>query len=171
MFFSAQWSCKSNLRSDVIARCKEAGVPIVAGGPLFTSEPEEFPDVDHLVLNEGEITLPLFLADLERGQPQRVYTSDEYPDITQTPAPMWELLDMRPYATISIQFSRGCPYDCEFCNITSLFGHRPRTKTAHAADRRVGQALRHWAGAGLSFLSTTTLSATRNSSSKRSCPP
>ena len=114
----------------VIARCKDAEVPIVAGGPLFTSEPEEFADVDHLVLNEGEITLPRFLADLERGRPQRLYTSDEYPDITQTPAPMWELLDMRPYATIGIQFSRGCPYDCEFCNITSLFGHRPRTKTA-----------------------------------------
>ena len=121
---------QSKSAHEVIARCKEAGVPIVAGGPLFTSEPEAFADVDHLVLNEGEITLPQFLADLERGRPQRLYTSDEYPDITQTPAPMWELLDMRPYATIGIQFSRGCPYDCEFCNITSLFGHRPRTKTA-----------------------------------------
>jgi radical SAM superfamily enzyme YgiQ (UPF0313 family) len=115
---------------EVIARCKEAGVPTVAGGPLFTSEPEEFSDVDHLVLNEGEITLPQFLADLEQGQARAVYTTEEYPDITQTPAPMWELLDLKRYATMSIQFSRGCPYDCEFCNVTALFGHRPRTKSA-----------------------------------------
>jgi len=113
----------------VIARCKEAGVPVVAGGPLFTSEPEQFDDVDHLVLNEGETTLVQFLEDLEQGHPRRVYTSDEFPDIRETPAPMWELLDMKRYASMNIQFSRGCPYDCEFCNVTTLFGHRPRTKT------------------------------------------
>jgi radical SAM superfamily enzyme YgiQ (UPF0313 family) len=120
----------------VIARCKEVGVPVVAGGPLFTSEPEEFEDVDHLVLNEGEITLVQFLKDLEQGHPQRVYTSDEYPDIRETPAPMWELLDMKRYASMNIQFSRGCPYDCEFCNVTTLFGHRPRTK---AVPQLVGE--------------------------------
>jgi len=114
----------------VIARCKAAGVPVVAGGPLFTGEYENFPEVDHFVLNEAEITLPLFLADLARGQPQRLYTTAEFPDIRQTPVPMWELLDMKHYATMSIQFSRGCPFDCDFCNITALFGRRPRTKTA-----------------------------------------
>jgi radical SAM superfamily enzyme YgiQ (UPF0313 family) len=86
--------------------------------------------VDHLVLNEAEITLPMFLADLEQGCARRVYTTPEFPGIQQTPAPRWELLDMQRYATMSIQFSRGCPYDCEFCNITTLFARRPRTKTA-----------------------------------------
>ncbi|MBN1954752.1 MAG: DUF4070 domain-containing protein [Anaerolineae bacterium] len=114
----------------VVARCKEHGVTVVAGGPLFTIEPEQFPDIDHLVLNEAELTLPLFLADLERGCPQRVYATAEFADIQQTLAPRWDLAELDRYASMSIQFSRGCPFNCEFCNVTSLLGHRPRTKTA-----------------------------------------
>jgi len=128
-FVSAMVVQRSAART-AIARCKEAGVPVVAGGPLFSSESESFAEVDHLVLNEGEITLPRFLADLERGEAQHLYTTDEHPDIRQTPAPLWELLDMRQYATMNIQYSRGCPYGCDFCNITTMLGHRPRTKTA-----------------------------------------
>ncbi len=114
----------------LIARCRAAGKTIVAGGPLFTLEPEEFPEVDHFVLNEVEETLPEFLRDLERGSARRVYVASNFPDLRQTPAPLWELVDMSCYATMSLQFSRGCPFDCEFCNITSLFGHRPRTKNS-----------------------------------------
>ncbi len=113
-----------------IQRCKTAGVTVVAGGPLFTGEHQKFPLVDHFVLNEAEITLPQFLADLERGAPKRLYATTGFPDIRQTPAPMWELIKMKHYASMSIQFSRGCPFDCDFCNITALFGRRPRTKTA-----------------------------------------
>jgi radical SAM superfamily enzyme YgiQ (UPF0313 family) len=116
--------------NEVIARCKAAGLKVVAGGPLFTAEYEQFPDVDHFVLNEAEMTLAPFLRDLERGQARRVYSSDEFPDIQHTPAPLWELADRERYATMSIQYSRGCPFDCEFCNITTLFGHRPRVKTS-----------------------------------------
>ena len=116
--------------TQVIARCKSAGLKIVAGGPLFTAEYENFPDVDHFVLNEAEITLAPFLQDLEAGQAKRIYTSSEFPDIQNTPAPMWELVDRKRYATMSVQYSRGCPFDCEFCNITSLFGHRPRVKSS-----------------------------------------
>ncbi|MCB2160740.1 B12-binding domain-containing radical SAM protein [bacterium] len=113
----------------VIARCKEAGVRVVAGGPLFTMEHEQFPEVDHFVLNEAELTLPPFLKDLDDGVPQHIYATNEYPDIHQTPSPLWDLVDLKQYDTISIQFSRGCPFNCDFCNITALLGHRPRTKT------------------------------------------
>ena len=115
---------------EVIRRCRLAGVKVVAGGPLFTMEHEQFPDVDYFVLNEAEVTLAPFLRDLEHGQAQRVYASQEFPDIRQTPVPLWYLADLRHYETISIQFSRGCPFNCDFCNVTALFGHRPRTKTA-----------------------------------------
>lgn len=113
-----------------IRRCKAAGLPVVAGGPLFTTEPDAFPEVDHLVLNEAEITLPPFLADLAAGRPQRIYTSDRFADMAASPLPRWDLVDLRHYATTAVQFSRGCPFDCEFCNITVLYGHRPRVKAA-----------------------------------------
>ncbi len=115
---------------EVIARCKTAGKRIVAGGPLFMGEWRDFPEVDHFVLNEGEITLPLFLQDWEKGSPQRVYTTDEFADLSQSPVPRWELLNTRHYDSLSIQYSRGCPFNCDFCNVTAMLGHRPRTKSA-----------------------------------------
>ena len=116
--------------AQTIEACLQAGVEIVAGGPLFTSEHEAFPQVDHFILNEAEITLPQFLADLKAGHPKRIYTTSEFPDLYQTPIPRWELVNFKHYATMDIQFSRGCPYDCEFCNITVLFGRKPRLKTS-----------------------------------------
>jgi radical SAM superfamily enzyme YgiQ (UPF0313 family) len=114
----------------LISRCKDFGVKVVAGGPLFTMEHEQFPEVDHFVLNEAELTLPLFLADLANGHPQPLYSTTEYPDILKTPTPLWQLVNLKNYDTFSIQFSRGCPFSCDFCNVTALLGHRPRTKTA-----------------------------------------
>lgn len=114
----------------IIARCKAAGLRIVAGGPLFTSEHDRFEDVDHFVLNEAELTLPPFLADLAKGCARHVYETTEYCDIRTTPTPRWDLTDMKNYACMDIQFSRGCPFNCEFCNVTALFGHRVRFKTA-----------------------------------------
>ncbi len=113
-----------------IARCKAAGLKVVAGGPLFIQEYESFPEVDHFVLNEAELTLPPFLSDLEQGCAQRIYNTSEFADTRQTPVPLWHLLDLKHYATMAIQFSRGCPYNCEFCNVTVLLGHRPRLKSA-----------------------------------------
>jgi radical SAM superfamily enzyme YgiQ (UPF0313 family) len=114
----------------VIQQCRRAGVKIIAGGPLFTAHPQDYPAVDHLVLNEAEITLPLFLADLEQGRPQRIYTSERWADLTRTPLPRFDLLNMKHYASMNIQYSRGCPFACDFCNITVLYGRLPRTKDA-----------------------------------------
>ena len=113
----------------LIKRCKEAGVKIVAGGPLFTSEHEQFKDVDHFVLNEAEITLPPFLEDLKNGCAKPVYATPEFADIRETATPLWNLVSMSKYASMVIQYTRGCPYQCEFCDVTELFGHRTRTKT------------------------------------------
>ena len=113
---------------EVVARCKEAGVRIVAGGPLFTTEYEAYGDVDHLVLNEAEITLPRFLEDFGNGVAGHIYTTDQWADVGQTPVPLWELVNMKHYASINIQYSRGCPFNCEFCDITLLCGRTPRTK-------------------------------------------
>jgi radical SAM superfamily enzyme YgiQ (UPF0313 family) len=113
-----------------IARCKAAGLPVVAGGPLFTGEWEDFPEVDHFVLNEAELTLGEFLADFAAGRPQRMYTTAALSDMRATPVPRWDLVDLRYYASTAVQYSRGCPFDCEFCNITALYGHRPRVKSA-----------------------------------------
>ena len=114
---------------EIIKRCNNLGVKIVAGGPMCTTDYHEFDGVDHFILNEAEITLPLFLKDLKDGNPKHVYSAKEFPDISVTPAPLWELLEMKKYATMSVQYSRGCPFNCEFCSITMLNGHRPRTKT------------------------------------------
>lgn len=114
---------------NILDRCRTLRVKTVAGGPLFTSCHDEFPQVNHLILGEAEMTLPRFLEDLEKQSPQRVYFPSGRPDLSCTPLPRWDLIDMRKYASMNIQFSRGCPFDCEFCDITQLFGHKVRTKT------------------------------------------
>ncbi len=127
VFLSAMSIQRASAES-IIRRCKALGVKMIAGGPLFTSVPEEFDDVDHLVLNEAEITLPLFLEDLKEGRARHLYTSDRWAEITTTPIPRFDLLDTKKYASMNIQYSRGCPFDCDFCNITVLYGRVPRTK-------------------------------------------
>ncbi len=115
---------------EILARCAALGVRSVAGGPLFSSEPDAFPQADHMVLNEAEITLPRFVDDIDRGRARRIYTSTELAELRTSPVPRWELADLGAYGSASIQYSRGCPYDCDFCNVTTLFGRRPRTKSA-----------------------------------------
>ena len=128
VFISAM-SIQSDSANEVIEYCNRLKVKIVAGGPLFTSSYEYYENVDHLVLNEAEITLPQFLDDLKKGDPQHLYKTQDWADITTTPLPMWELIEKKNYSSMNLQYSRGCPYDCEFCDITVLYGRNPRTKT------------------------------------------
>ncbi|MBW3001834.1 DUF4070 domain-containing protein [Candidatus Woesearchaeota archaeon] len=114
---------------EIIKRCKDKGKKVIAGGPAFTTQHEKFKGVDHFVLNEAEITLPLFLEDLKSGIPKSIYTSDKRPDIKETPVPLWSLIDFKDYVSMSIQYSRGCPFNCEFCDIVIMNGRIPRTKT------------------------------------------
>jgi radical SAM superfamily enzyme YgiQ (UPF0313 family) len=127
--FMSGMSIQKESVEEIIQQCRKFGKKIVAGGPLFTARAEEFDVVDHLVLNEAEITLPQFLSDLEKGVPKHSYATDQWADITSTPVPAWDLVNLRHYGSMNIQYSRGCPYDCEFCDITVLYGRIPRTKT------------------------------------------
>ncbi|MCX6236277.1 MAG: B12-binding domain-containing radical SAM protein [Bacteroidia bacterium] len=128
VFISAMHIQKESVNK-IIEECLKHKIKIVAGGPLFTSEFENYPRIDHFILNEAEITLPLFLKDLNTGQlPQRIYKTDEFADITSTPVPDYHLLSMKDYVTMNIQVSRGCPFSCDFCEITSLLGHKVRMK-------------------------------------------
>jgi radical SAM superfamily enzyme YgiQ (UPF0313 family) len=113
----------------IIERCKRLNVKTVAGGPLFTAFPEVYLNIDHLVLKEAEITLPAFLKDLEKGCPEPFYTTREKPDLKDIPIPQWDLVNMKKYAVMGIQYSRGCPFNCDFCDITALLGRKVRTKT------------------------------------------
>jgi radical SAM superfamily enzyme YgiQ (UPF0313 family) len=128
VFISAA-SIQSASVKEVLSRCKKMGVKTAAGGPLFTIGYQEYEDVDYLVLNEAEITLSAFLEDLKNGCAKHVYTSHKLPHIGTTPIPLWDLISMKKYATMSIQYSRGCPFHCEFCNIPALYGNKVRTKS------------------------------------------
>jgi radical SAM superfamily enzyme YgiQ (UPF0313 family) len=128
VFISAM-SIQSESANQAIDQCKNLNAKIVAGGPLFTSSPEYYQNIDHLILNEAEITLPQFLNDLSEGKPKQKYTSEEWAEITTTPLPLWDLISIKNYTSMNLQYSRGCPFDCDFCDITVLYGRKPRTKT------------------------------------------
>ena len=130
MVFVSAMVVQRKSTQEVIRRAHLKGKTIVAGGPIFLGEWQDFPEVDHFILNEGEITLPQFLEDLRAGNPRRVYATDEFADITSTPTPRWDLVKIHQYDSLGIQFSRGCPFNCDFCNVTAMLGHRPRVKKA-----------------------------------------
>jgi radical SAM superfamily enzyme YgiQ (UPF0313 family) len=133
---------KASIR-EVVARCRRLGKPLIAGGPVFTTGIECFPEVQHFVLGEAEDVMPALIADMERGTVKPVYQAPDRPDIRSVPVPRWDLVDMRNYVTMSVQFSRGCPYDCEFCDIIEMNGRVPRTKTPEQLIRELDALRAH----------------------------
>ena len=129
MVFTSTMIIQRDPLQDVIERCNRAGVPVVAGGPHPTTFHDEIEGVDHFVLDEAEEIFPEFLRDLENGTAKAIYREPRKPDVTQTPVPRFDLIDMKNYHSMGVQFSRGCPFDCEFCDIPKLYGRVPRTKT------------------------------------------
>lgn len=128
VFISAMYIQKESV-VHIIAECKKHNKKIVAGGPLFTQDYSDYPEIDHFILNEAEITLPQFLNDLESGiDSKQVYKTDHFADLRSTPAPDYYLLSRKHYASMNLQVTRGCPYSCNFCEITSLLGHKVRMK-------------------------------------------
>ena len=133
--------------SQILARCRELGVKVVAGGPHFTSEEGIIEGVEHLVLGEAEETFRNFLEDLRRGQAKGIYIPQSNPDLSLTCEPEWSLVDFRDYDSMLLQFSRGCPFDCEFCDIVRINGRKQRTKSASRFIAEVeGLFLRGWRG-------------------------
>ncbi len=128
VFISAMYIQKESV-SYIMSECIKHNKKIVAGGPLFTQEYNNYPQIDHFILNEAEITMPLFLKDLASGHPEKVYKTSEFADLSVSPVPDYYLLQREKYAFMNMQVSRGCPFACDFCEITSLLGHKVRMKS------------------------------------------
>ena len=143
VFLSAMIVQKDSFQN-VVSRCNRLGTPIAAGGPYPTNAYQNIQGVDYFILNEAEITLPRFLEDLDKGTPKKIYRDETKPEITQTPIPRFDLLDLSAYSTMALQSSRGCPFNCEFCDIIEMFGRVPRYKHP---DQFIGEMERlHEAG-------------------------
>jgi radical SAM superfamily enzyme YgiQ (UPF0313 family) len=130
VFATAMLVQKESLR-EVVQRCKAHGKCVVLGGPYVTTTVEELPGADHVFLGEAETTLPQFVADLARGEARRIYQATERPPLSTSPRPDFQLVNMKRYSAMSVQYSRGCPFSCEFCDIIEIYGRIPRTKSTH----------------------------------------
>jgi radical SAM superfamily enzyme YgiQ (UPF0313 family) len=146
VFVSAMLAQKASLHR-VIELCKARGRRVVIGGPYVTTSAGHVPQADHLFLGEAETTLPEFARDLERGAARRIYQAEQRPALTATPIPHFQLADLRQYSAMSVQFSRGCPFQCEFCDIIEIYGRVPRTKSNEQMLAELDQLLRiGWRG-------------------------
>ncbi|MBU0741528.1 DUF4070 domain-containing protein [bacterium] len=116
--------------SELVRRCRAAGRPLIGGGPLFHAEADDDLGVEHVVVGEAEELAAELAADMDGGRVKSLYRAPRFPDLALTPPPRWDLVDLRHYATLSVQSCRGCPYDCEFCDVVALNGHKPRHKSA-----------------------------------------
>ena len=129
MIFATAMLVQKDSLKQVVKRCKAKGKRVVLGGPYVTTTIEDLPDADHIFLGEAETTLPQFIADLARGEAKRSYQATERPPLSATPMAHFHLADLKRYSAMSVQYSRGCPFSCEFCDIIEIYGRVPRTKS------------------------------------------
>jgi radical SAM superfamily enzyme YgiQ (UPF0313 family) len=129
MVFATAMLVQKDSLKEVVKRCKAHGKRVVLGGPYVTTTIEEMPDADHIFLGEAETTLPQFIDDLARGEAKRSYQAAERPPLSTTPLAHFHLADLKRYSAMSVQYSRGCPFSCEFCDIIEIYGRVPRTKS------------------------------------------
>jgi len=128
IFATAMLVQKDSLR-DVVRQAKARGKKVVLGGPYVTTTIEDLPEADHIFLGEAETTIPIFIEDLARGEAKRTYQAAERPPLSATPMAHFELANLKRYSAMSVQYSRGCPFSCEFCDIIEIYGRVPRTKS------------------------------------------
>lgn len=129
VFISAMIVQKTSFEK-VVARCNAHKIPVVAGGPYPTSSHKEITGVDHFLFGEVEDTLSAFLEDFAMGNAQPHYRPQGHPDIAHTVIPRFDLLKAKAYGSMAIQYSRGCPFHCEFCDIWKMFGNKMRLKSS-----------------------------------------
>jgi len=113
----------------VIDKAHEFGCRVVVGGPDPSSQPQLYASADYLVQGEGELTIPMFIEDLLGGATSGAYHSPEKPDMAQAVVPRYDLIRFKDYIQVGVQYSRGCPFNCEFCDIIELYGRKQRTKS------------------------------------------
>jgi radical SAM superfamily enzyme YgiQ (UPF0313 family) len=128
IFCSAMLVQRDSLQR-VVALCKAHNKKVVIGGPYVSTTAENLSGVDHIFVGEAEETLPEFVRDLERGKARRVYNATERPTLSAAPLPHFQLASLKYYSSMSVQYSRGCPFQCEFCDIIEIYGRVPRTKS------------------------------------------
>lgn len=150
VFTSAMIVQKDSLEQ-VVRLCKELGKRVVVGGPYVSTSAEHLPEADHIFIGEAESTLPEFLNDLKLGCARSTYQAAERPALTLTPVPHFRLADLDRYSAMSVQYSRGCPFQCEFCDIIEIYGRVPRTKTNEQMLAEL-DALRELGWRGLVFI-------------------
>jgi radical SAM superfamily enzyme YgiQ (UPF0313 family) len=151
MVFASAMIVQKESLEEVVELCKAKGKRVVVGGPYVSTSAEQLPAADHIFVGEAETTLPEFIRDLERGETRRIYQAAERPSLEQTPVPHFRLADLRRYSAMSVQYSRGCPFQCEFCDIIEIYGRVPRTKT-NAQMLEELDALREMGWRGLVFI-------------------
>src|SRR5688572_30563654 len=128
VFVSAMLVQKESLE-DVVRLCNEMGKRVAVGGPYVSTNAEQLDNADYIFIGEAETTLPEFIVDLKLGCPKHTYKADERPSLLETPVPDFSLIDLKHYSAMSVQYSRGCPFQCEFCDIIEIYGRVPRTKS------------------------------------------